>query len=69
MDRGRKPARDTGSLNTVKLPDWALAVIQNFQALQTGKVTIELELYNGGITKLEIGGVERHKPPVTTQQK
>lgn len=53
----------------MKLPDWALAVIQNFQALQTGKVTIELELYNGGITKLEIGGVERHKPPVTTQQK
>ena len=45
------------------LPQWVLDVIGQFTAPATGKVVIELERYQGGITKMEIGGVVREKPP------
>ena len=45
------------------LPDWVLEEIRRFEAGPTGKVVIELERYQGGVTKLEIGGVVRVKPP------
>ena len=48
------------------LPAWVREAIRVFEAPVTGKVTIELEVYQQGITKLEIGGVIRRKPPQDT---
>lgn len=45
------------------LPAWVLEEIRRFEAPRTGKVVIELERYQGGVTRLEIGGVIRSKPP------
>ena len=45
------------------LPSWVRDALTVFEAPPTGKVVIELELYQGGVTKLEIGGIVRHKPP------
>lgn len=44
------------------LPAWVLDLIERFKAPETGKVTIVLETYNGGITKVEIGGSVRYTP-------
>ena len=38
------------------------AAILAYEAPQTGKVTITLEIYQNGITKMELGGVVRIKP-------
>ena len=46
----------------MNLPDWVLKAIRDFAAPGTGKVTLTLECYQGGITKLELGGVVRVKP-------
>ena len=48
------------------LPSWVRDALAAFEPPPTGKVLIELELYQGGITKLEIGGVVRQKPPPQT---
>lgn len=45
------------------LPAWVRRAIQDFEAPATGKVVLELELYKMGITKIEIGGIVRLKPP------
>jgi hypothetical protein len=47
----------------VTLPAWVLEEIARYEAPSTGKVVIEMERYQGGVTKLEIGGVVRVKPP------
>ena len=46
----------------MKLPYWITAAILAYEAPQTGKVTITLEIYQNGITKMELGGVVRIKP-------
>jgi len=46
----------------MNLPNWVNETIRKFVAPPTGKVVIELESYNGGITKIEIGGIIRVKP-------
>jgi len=45
------------------LPHWVSDIIGQFTAPATGKVVIVLERYQGGITKMEIGGMVREKPP------
>ena len=45
------------------LPEWVRDIIGRFTAPVTGKVVIMLERYQGGITKMEIGGMVREKPP------
>lgn len=47
----------------MELPAWVLEEIRRFEPAPTGKVVIEIERYQGGVTKLEIGGVVRVKPP------
>ena len=45
------------------LPSWVADIIRQFMPPPTGKVVIVLERYQGGITKMEIGGMVREKPP------
>jgi hypothetical protein len=45
------------------VPTWLLELIRKFNAPPTGRVIINLERYQGGITKVEIGGTVREKPP------
>jgi len=45
------------------LPQWVHDIIGKFSAPATGKVVIVLECYQRGITKMEIGGMVREKPP------
>ncbi len=45
------------------IPEWVSETFRTFRAPSTGKVMIDLEFYQGGITRLEIGGVVRVKPP------
>ncbi len=45
------------------LPDWVQSAIKNLEPPKTGKVVIEIECYMGGVTKMEIGGHLRVKPP------
>ena len=47
----------------MNLPDWVQDEIRRYDAPPTGKVVIEIECYQGGVTKMEIGGVVRVKPP------
>lgn len=47
------------------LPAWVEEEIQKYEAPQTGKIILEIERYMGGITKIEIGGLVRVKPPQT----
>lgn len=46
----------------MNLPEWVREQIQKFEPPQTGKVEIVLELYKGGVTKLELGNTVRVKP-------
>jgi hypothetical protein len=46
----------------MNLPNWVHETIRKFVAPPTGKVVIELECYQNGVTKMEIGGVTRTKP-------
>jgi hypothetical protein len=46
----------------MNLPNWVHETIRKFVAPPTGKVVIELECYQSGVTKMEIGGVTRTKP-------
>lgn len=46
----------------MKLPAWCLIEIDKLNPPRTGKVEIVLELYNGGVTKVELGGFVRVKP-------
>jgi len=46
----------------MNLPNWVNETIRKFVAPATGKVLIELECYQNGVTKMEIGGVIRTKP-------
>jgi len=41
------------------IPPWVLEELCNFESPETGKVTIALEIYKGGITKIEIGSILR----------
>jgi len=43
----------------MKLPEWVLEVLDKFNGPDTGKVTISLEVYKGGITRIEIGSILR----------
>ncbi len=45
------------------LPAWVEEEIAKYEAPMTGKVVIEIERYLGGVTKIEIGGLVRVKPP------
>jgi len=45
----------------MQLPNWVNETIRKFVAPPTGKVVLTLELYNSGVTKLEIGGIVRVK--------
>ena len=47
----------------MELPAWVIDLIRKFNAPPTGRVVINLERYQGGITKAEIGGIIREKPP------
>lgn len=47
------------------LPAWVLEAIRAYKAPDTGKVVIELERYQTGVTSIEIGGIVRHRPPKT----
>ena len=47
----------------MKLPEWVRKEIDGFAPPLTGKVVISLELYQGGVTKVEIGGSVRFRPP------
>jgi len=57
------PDKLRGTGRAVNIPDWVLGALRTFDPPETGKVTIELELYQGGVTKAEIGGTVRVKPP------
>jgi hypothetical protein len=46
----------------MNLPNWVNETIRKFVPPPTGKVIIELECYQNGVTKMEIGGVTRTKP-------
>lgn len=46
----------------MNFPEWVKETIEKFSPPQTGRVEIALELYKGGITKLEIGNTIRVKP-------
>lgn len=46
----------------MELPDWVENEIRKFAPPQTGKVEIVLELYCGGVTKMELGGTVRVSP-------
>lgn len=46
----------------MQLPNWINEVIRRFVPPPTGKVVIELEFYQGGVTKCEVGGIIRYKP-------
>ena len=46
----------------MNLPNWINEVIRRFVPPPTGKVVIELEFYQNGVTKCEIGGIVRVKP-------
>ena len=43
----------------MQLPEWVREAIEQFDAPETGKVEIVLERYQGGVTKIEIGGKVR----------
>ena len=47
------------------LPEWVAEEIRRYEAPMTGKVVLEIERYMGGITRIEIGGLVRVKPPQT----
>ena len=49
----------------MNLPAWVEDEIEKYEAPMTGRVVIEIERYLGGITKIEIGGLVRVKPPQT----
>lgn len=52
----------------MNLPKWILEEIFKFDPPKTGKVIVELELYMGGVTKMEIGGHVRVKPEVNQER-
>ncbi len=43
------------------LPGWVLEIIKKFLAPETGRVTIVLDRYMGGVTQAEIGASVRMK--------
>lgn len=45
----------------MNLPNWVNETIRKFVPPPTGKIIIELECYQNGITKIEIGGMVRVK--------
>ena len=48
----------------MKIPDWIKAELEKFNPPATGRVVISLEFYEGGVSKLELGVIQRSKPPV-----
>jgi hypothetical protein len=48
----------------MKIPDWVKDELEKFKAPATGRIEISMELYQGGVTKLELGETVRLKPPV-----
>lgn len=51
----------------MEIPSWVLDEIRKYQPPPTGKVVLNLEVYMGGVTSIEIGGVVRKKPPEKTK--
>lgn len=47
----------------MKIPDWVKDEMEKFKAPVTGKIVMTIELYQGGVTRLELGSVFRMKPP------
>lgn len=45
----------------MKFPAWVQERIDGFTPPATGKIVIELECYQGGISKIEMGAVVRFK--------
>lgn len=52
----------------MNLPAWVQEEIRRFESPPTGKVLITLEMYSGGVTKMEIGDVVRIKPPTEKEK-
>jgi len=46
----------------MELPSWVLDAIKEYEGPKTGRVVLELEYYQGGVTKIELGGFIRRKP-------
>lgn len=46
----------------MKLPPWVLRELDAFPAPDTGRVTITLEWYSGGVSMLELGRSVRLRP-------
>ena len=47
----------------MNLPEWIIEEIKKYVPPSTGRLVIALEIYQGGVTKLELGNVVRLKPP------
>jgi hypothetical protein len=45
------------------LPAWVIQAIRDYQAPETGEVTITIETYKTGVTRARIGGKITIKPP------
>lgn len=41
------------------IPDWVRKAMEQYNGPQTGRVIINIELYKGGVTKMEIGSIVR----------
>jgi hypothetical protein len=46
----------------MKFPSWVQEEIAKFEPPSTGKVTLSLEFYQGGVTRLELGPTLRVTP-------
>jgi hypothetical protein len=45
------------------LPSWVIEAIRQYQAPETGEVSIRIETYKTGVTRAKIGGTITIKPP------
>ena len=53
----------------MNFPAWVQDFIRAFEPPKTGKVVLELEYYQGGVTKMEVGGIVRVKPQFANSMK
>lgn len=51
------------TIEAMDLPEWVLETFRAFRAPETGMVLVNMEIYQRGITRVEIGGMVRVKPP------
>lgn len=50
-------------LRAMQLPDWVERALQRVEAPATGRVTVEIEWYQGGVTRCTIDTGVRVTPP------